>query len=908
MDSGCNVPEIHDFCWIRKCPSAWEFSALFISNKSLVYLIANLFDQELPTTDYTGLAMKDWTGTIQRAHGVDEIEARTPSLAFLGMFHVRGMHSKQPMQPSVNHRVLNYHSLHNRHRGRHGENHPPLLQTLINNEDIHQFDMGGKIGLCFYEVFDREEKSSDDMRISSHNMISVDIGETTHFKQIHARNVGFKDCTMTSFKRMANLFGAEVKESTDEKVSINHWSNFFSCMASCDTSAPESFKQTIQKCKIDKWCAFDESVSVEENQNRMNEMFQALQPCRDAIYDGQHRATSGFFASIGYYKATNLVEKPEARCMTFKEFKEHAIEKGLFKIDEDKKLADTQIHKGLGVKIGTVSDQLLSLVQLLKVFQKYGRVTTIASQTTVDQTPCTFAIGLLSYIEPCKNELCLPENYWELDKDDFNYEMEKRGKCLAKHFSDFVTENQHESFIESEKIPFADGKLLTTISNELKMKGSWLQKVSWDIKGVPQHMAILLEIIKSALLTPEGHGNLTNFFHRVPVKCKTNRLFESTDELARSPPFFKSRLIEIVENVAVLFRMKMSCELCLMRKMENEEGLCEEIWTAYEKADKVKKDPMKKLNRLRIDLSQWEGADEVINNPKAKDLLKTTNRAIGGDNFGKSVSYICGRLEGVVLPQLVSDFLATMSKHGMNPQLTINSFMPDLKWREAKEAGKHKNDVVRAYLFDSPLLEWKCENIPIFIATENDKNLKQDEPEVDRTVMGLGMQLYYVWITQRMAGTNGVIDVLADYTRSAVGNKDRKKQPLNFFKFGNESGVLKKKVTSAKFKRIRNQGNMVIPRDLLFSSFLDEFLNDRIDVEHDCHKFFSHCKKVWKSNFQNALDSQRASKANEELGISPAKVKRESRKRKRKGKGKFSSDWCISAFLGFNIFFNHRRR
>ena len=426
---------------------------------------------------------------------------------------------------------------------------------------------------------------------------------------------------------------------------------------------------------LDWLIKLDNTLTPAQNRDRLSEVISALQPCRLAVYDGQHReaAVKAAFSDL-WFPSRNLHRNAREH---MKEFKDVA---GTFPYTLlGDKTRDFQCFKTLKVCFGVALD-VNGLDEALEKFRKYGTVQAAAQNTTVktnhtsilNEYITSFPTRLPGYIRPNFG------NFWKLPYLEWKKKFGEEISNIGNDFAAFLEEHSYETLCGYEKkMKFQKDLIAKEVS---KLDGtSTVITTSTDRKtGIPGQVFYMMMMLKLVAPSPKATKVFIQYLSGVTPSVKNNPINPETKATMGTFEFIKHSLyvplLHVIESVC----HTTADEMFWLKAIENEKGNAElhEI---------LSKNVLPDI----IDISSWTFFEQ-LKSSSIKELEQLTH-------FTSHIG-LKRRLWTSLMTEITTDALETLVHYGMDPLLTKHYYMNPKEYQEHEEANLHANDSFRACL------------------------------------------------------------------------------------------------------------------------------------------------------------------------------------------------------------------
>lgn len=381
------------------------------------------------------------------------------SLSVFSMFGERGIFSGHPYQPEVNHRSMNFASLHEHTFNEDlQQSDPPLIHSMVAPTPKMDFSNGAQIGFFFYEIAEGPAvdpcsylKSQDSMSINFPDCVPVFCGSGRLINRF-AKFPSFE-----GFTRALWFFGYEwhEKNSNGERIKVDEKNKrdpkleelylFASLFRRYNMKDDEDVMSIIQDFSLEALFRVNEDDHIEDTRRYLFQLIGSYMPLRIGVFDGKHRKILCDYFSIGYYNPRNSIDLKSRPFRSFETVQQFA---GINCLDV--KYESMQLFTLQTIQIGVPSD-MTSIKAAFKIMEDYGQVKTAAAVLTIRESLVTAFSEFLTYAghrDMLKNvrELTYDE-YWMKNPPSV---IEQNGIILFEAMIAFIEHRNKVEFFKGD--------------------------------------------------------------------------------------------------------------------------------------------------------------------------------------------------------------------------------------------------------------------------------------------------------------------------------------------------------------------------------------------------------------------------------------------------------------------------
>ena len=600
-------------------------------------------------------------------------------LDVLGMLRPKGVLTRELQQPPrLNHRMLMPDVLLNPHKSDDTKTvSPPLMESVASGDGRLSFENGDLISLTPFEV--GQGISHVVLRTHSRVEVAADDSHDKYDGFIVDPHLRAGLCTRKSFKRLLKVLGFEWNYppgSDNLPVDMTAFVSLMKMLSRFSVSTNAEIKRFMEFFCLDRLIELDDTLTPAQNRDRLSEVFSALQPCRLAVYNGQHREAALKAALSDLWFPSGILHRNAREHM--KEFREVAGTYPYASIDHDTR--DFQCFKKLKVAFGIVSN-VNQLDEAIRKFRKYGTIQAAAQSTTVrtnhasilNEYIINFTTRLPGYTFPDF------ENHWKPTYLEWKKKFGDGISMIARDFAEFLEEHSYENQCGYDhKMKFQKDLIQKEMS---KLDGtSTVITTTTDRKtGIPGQVLYMAMLLKLVATSPTATNELTRFLSGVTPSVANKPINPETKAAMGTFDFMKHSLYVPLLHVIESVQHTVAEEIFWLKAIENHTKN-KDLYTILSKND---------FSGI-IDISSWPMFENELKSANSMQLQRLTQ-------FTSPIG-LKRKIWTSLMTELVTDCLQTLVHYGMNPVLTKHYYMNPQEFEEHQNANLYPNDSLRACL------------------------------------------------------------------------------------------------------------------------------------------------------------------------------------------------------------------
>ena len=555
---------------------------------------------------------------------------------------------------------------------------PPLMESLVSTDECLSFQIGNPICFTPFEV-GKGKFDNVIMRTHSRVEIAADNSNVKYDGFLVDPDLRAELCTQKSFKRLLKVLGFKWDYPLGEgNTGLD--TRLFVCLMMKLSQYPlgtnEEIKLFMESFCLNRLIELDETLTPAQNRDRLSEVLCALQPCRLAVYNGQHREAALKAGLSDLWFPSGIVHRDEREYM-----KEFRVVAGTFPYKcIDPGARDFQCFKTLRVSFGSVRGTN-NLRDAIKKFRKYGTVQAAAQNTTVKTNHASILNEYMTNLPDRLPGYVHPnfENFWEASYQDFKKQFGDGIAMIAKDFVEFLGEYSYENQCGYDhRMTFQKEPIIKEMT---KLDGTTtVITTTTDRKtGVSGQVLYMTMLLKLAAISPAATKELTRFLSGVTPSVKNRPMSTETKATMGTFDFMKHSLYIPFLHVIETVNQTAADEMFWLKAIENEIN------------DKKKKDLHPILSEEGIvDISSWNVFQNDLKPANHQDLERLTR-------FSTSTG-LKRKIWSSLSTEIIEDFFKTLVHFGMDPLLTKHFFMTPKDFLEHDKANLHPNDSLRMCL------------------------------------------------------------------------------------------------------------------------------------------------------------------------------------------------------------------